>query len=39
MKAEEKNRVCPVVHPIVIRYIAAAIYEKKHAKKEELPVA
>lgn len=31
MKAEEKNRVCPVVHPIVIWCIAAAIYEKKHA--------
>lgn len=29
--AEEENRVCPVVHPIVIWYSAAAIYEKKHA--------
>ena len=38
MKAEEKNRVCPMVHPIVI-WCIAAIYEKKHAKKEELPVA
>ena len=30
--AEEENRVCPVVHPIVIWCIAAAIYEKKHAQ-------
>ena len=32
MKAEENNRIRPVVHPIVIRYIAAAIYEKKRAQ-------
>ena len=34
MNAEEENRVCPVAHPIVIWCIAAAIYEKKRAKKE-----
>lgn len=34
MKAEENNRIRPVVHPIVIRCIAAAIYEKKHAQTE-----
>ena len=32
MKAEENNRIRPVVHPIVIWRIAAAIYEKKHAQ-------
>ena len=37
MEAEENNRIRPVVHPIVIRYIAAVIYEKK--KKEEMPTA
>lgn len=37
MKAEENNRIRPVVHPIVIWCIAAAIYEKK--KKEEMPAA
>lgn len=31
MKAEEENRACPMVHPIVIWCIAAAIYEEKHA--------
>lgn len=34
MKAEENNRIRPVVHPIVIWCIAAAIYEKKRAQTE-----
>ena len=33
MEAEENNRIRPVVHPIVIWCIAAAIYEKKRAQE------